>query len=285
MLTLPLVLFAYPAFVHRGSVVEIPILSSTVCSVYDFGARGDGRQDDTAALQAALNACGKGTGGTVVFPKNGTFLSFSLSLPSSARGVALEVVGVLRFNNDTRGWGSNPKACLIISGSDIVLTGGGLVDGQGAAWWPCAKAGCLRPNLVYSDASNLLIKDLTFLNSPNHNLELYSSPQEVMNVSIFAPDSSAAFPSHNTDVGIPPALLTPSLRLKATSFSLTHPIPPSPPFLRALMCMAVLPLFITVLYPWVMIMLLCTQTTLLLKTVGLALGTGRQSARLGKRPI
>jgi polygalacturonase len=43
--------------------------------------------------------------------------------------------------------------------------------------------------------TDLLIRDLTFLDSPNHNLELFASPMEVVNVTIRAPDVV----SHNTD--------------------------------------------------------------------------------------
>ncbi len=36
-------------------------------NVLEFGAKGDGKSKDTAAIQAAVDAAGK-TGGTVVFP-------------------------------------------------------------------------------------------------------------------------------------------------------------------------------------------------------------------------
>ena len=45
-------------------------------NVRDFGARGDGLSLDTAALQAALDACKK-NGGTVAVPK-GIYLTSSL---------------------------------------------------------------------------------------------------------------------------------------------------------------------------------------------------------------
>jgi hypothetical protein len=46
-----------------------------------FGAKGDGKADDTAALQAALDACSKAGGGTVYIP-SGTFNFTKLSLHS-----------------------------------------------------------------------------------------------------------------------------------------------------------------------------------------------------------
>ena len=162
----------------------------------------DGVADDTAALQRAIAACATAAGGTTLLPANGTFLSFGLTVPKAARGFALSVEGVLRFSNDTAKWPKGAPACIVVAGgAHIALVGHGLVDGQGAAWWPCAKAGCQRPDLVLAQSvQDLLIANTTFRDSPNHNLELFASPQELDHVTILAPDSAnVPVPSHNTD--------------------------------------------------------------------------------------
>jgi hypothetical protein len=228
----------------RGRSVSLHIGAPT-CNAFASGAAGDGLTDDTAALQRAINLCSTSSGGTIVLPANGTFLSRALALPSSARGTALRIEGTLRFSNDTKAWGKVPSPCLTLAGADIALLGAGTVDGQGAAWWPCAKAGCARPTLVYSSASNLLVASLRFLNSPNHNLELYSSPQEVAGVTILAPPSTGtANPSHNTDGigeagggGVPTARSKPERALPHSS----HPPPHPPPLLQT--CTAPPPTF------------------------------------------
>jgi polygalacturonase len=189
--------------IHHGLYVHVDV-GDLICNPFDYGAKGDGVSDDTIPLQSAINDCSttSSPGGTVLLPSNGTFLSFELSIPSTARGFALEIEGVLRFSNDTSKWSKSMQGCIVINGgSDIALIGHGLVDGQGAVWWPCAKAGCPRPNLLTAQSvTNLLISNLTFKNSPNHNLELYASPQEVDHVTITAPDSAnVPIPSHNTD--------------------------------------------------------------------------------------
>ncbi|HVW72837.1 MAG TPA: glycoside hydrolase family 28 protein [Rhizomicrobium sp.] len=50
-------------------------------NVYDYGARGDGRTLDTAAINHAIEACAAAGGGTVLLPA-GNFLSFSIRLKS-----------------------------------------------------------------------------------------------------------------------------------------------------------------------------------------------------------
>jgi hypothetical protein len=58
-------------------------------SVVDFGAKGDGKTDDTAAFQKALDAAGKAGGGIVSAPRGNYFFAGHLNIPS---GVALKGV-------------------------------------------------------------------------------------------------------------------------------------------------------------------------------------------------
>ena len=185
---------------YAGLSVQVRVPAQSVCDAFAYGAVGNGVADDTAAVQAALNACA--TGGTTVLPANGSFLTYGLSLPSSAHDFALRVDGRLVFNNNTAAaqW-KGVSACLLLRGASIAMLGSGTVDGQGAAWWPCAKAGCARPGLVTAQGvADLLIANLTFKDSPNHQLELFASPQEVTGVTILAPPSTGSgLLSRNTD--------------------------------------------------------------------------------------
>src|SRR5512140_1086512 len=50
-------------------------------SVQDFGARGDGKSDDTAAFQKALDAAGQAGGGVVYAQRGNYFFAGHLNVP------------------------------------------------------------------------------------------------------------------------------------------------------------------------------------------------------------
>jgi hypothetical protein len=54
-----------------------------ILSVRDFGAKGDGQADDTAAFQKALDAAGKAGGGIVYAPRGNYFFAGHLKVPAA----------------------------------------------------------------------------------------------------------------------------------------------------------------------------------------------------------
>ena len=72
--------------------------SDTVFNVRDFGAKGDGKTSDTAAIQAALDAAGK-VSGTVWFPA-GVYPCHALKAPAH---VTLKADPVWIFHKDLKG--------------------------------------------------------------------------------------------------------------------------------------------------------------------------------------
>jgi len=118
--------------------------SLPLCNVRDFGAAGDGRHKDTAALQAAIDSCAKGGGGTVIVPP-GRYLIGSLSLRSHITldigpGAVLagsEDPADYPLRDNVYGGGRKYLSSLIYADGveDITLTGRGTIDGQGQIWW------------------------------------------------------------------------------------------------------------------------------------------------------
>ena len=58
------------------------LLGAKVYNIRDFGAKGDGKTSDTAALQAAIDACNHDQGGTVLVPA-GVFVIGTTELKSN----------------------------------------------------------------------------------------------------------------------------------------------------------------------------------------------------------
>lgn len=74
-----------------------------VVSVKDFGAVGDGVTDDTAAIQAAINAVAARTyGGTVYFPAGQYAVTTTLTVPAKVSLLG-EAIGVRQGNNQQCG--------------------------------------------------------------------------------------------------------------------------------------------------------------------------------------
>src|SRR5271165_2453707 len=57
-------------------------VSSGNYNVLDYGAKGDGTNNDTAAIQQAVDACVASGGGQVVLPGGKTFLAGAITLGS-----------------------------------------------------------------------------------------------------------------------------------------------------------------------------------------------------------
>lgn len=116
-----------------------------VFDVRAFGATGDGVVLDTPALQATIDACNEGGGGTVVVPA-GRYLTGTLTLKN---GVTIELskgavlAGSTKLEHYPRhkaGFASytdNYTVCSLIyaeNARDIAVRGEGAIDGQGAAF-------------------------------------------------------------------------------------------------------------------------------------------------------
>ena len=191
-----------------------PEANSKVFDVRAYGARGDGIQLDTAAIQKALDACND-TGGKVVFPA-GTYLSQPLvvrtrtTIELAAGATLLASTNQSDFMKVPGDWlkaKSGSDFVPFISGkdlTDVTITGGGVIDGNGMVWWGEAekarqqKSGYTlpRPNLiVINRATHLRMENITLQNSPKfHFVPTECEGVVISNVTVLAPERAA-----NTD--------------------------------------------------------------------------------------
>lgn len=184
-------------------------------NVKDFGARGDGEQDDTSAIQAAIMACPVES--RVLVPA-GTYSVGALFLKSNLL-LELSEGAVLRFHKKDQAlppilpgffesydetdehylgtWEGNPLpmyASLLtgIGLENVTIYGGGCLDGQAsfADWWKeeNRKTMPFRPRLLFlSQSKKITITGITLKNSPSWTLhphfcnELFIGDIQVVN--------------------------------------------------------------------------------------------------------
>jgi polygalacturonase len=178
-------------------VPPLPTIPNGTNIVTSFGAVGDGVTTNTTSIQAAINATSIAGGGTVEIPA-GTYLCGPLTLSNSINlqidaGAMLEMLP----------YGSYPASSDFISGSsvhDIEVTGGGIIDGQGAPWWQAQNntpGGITRPAamIAANACTNVLLQNITIQNSPAGHVGLRSGTINVTvnDINIENP------PSPNTD--------------------------------------------------------------------------------------
>lgn len=178
-----------------------------------FGA-STSSADNTKAIQAALDKAASSGGGMVVIPA-GEWLFGRIRIGSKTvlhlcAGATLKL---LPYSEQTHTL-KDPYICGKSGASDIVIEGESketsIIEGQGGPWWDAVEAkesGLQRGSIIrFSQGQRYLFRNFRIQNAPGTNLTLGQSGKgqhnTVHDVDIYAPDSGASDPSHNTD-GIP----------------------------------------------------------------------------------
>ncbi|KAA3482996.1 polygalacturonase [Gossypium australe] len=111
---------------------------STVFNVLDFGAKGDGKSDDTKAFQDTWAAACKVEASTVVVPAEFVFLvgPISFSGPYCQANIVFQLDGTIIAPTDARPWGKGLLQWLEFTKlKGIAIQGKGIIDGRGSGWW------------------------------------------------------------------------------------------------------------------------------------------------------
>ena len=181
--------------------------SSASCDPRAHGAKGDGVSKDTAAIQAAIDACAKQGGGTIQLTP-GTYLSAPIVLKSNIT-LQLDKGATLLGSADHADYPAKtefrePGLQSLVSATDaanVAITGEGVIDGAGETWWEMARsiknAGVMgsdhpRPRLVVFDhCKHVRIEGVTIQNSPMWQVVPYYSDDVIIrNVKVLAPARS-----------------------------------------------------------------------------------------------
>ncbi|HEY6464866.1 MAG TPA: glycosyl hydrolase family 28-related protein, partial [Candidatus Acidoferrales bacterium] len=127
-------------------------LGTRTYNIRDFGAKGDGATLDTPALQAAIDACNKDQGGTVLVPAGvfviGTvelksnvrlFLAATGKLLGSADGKQYHAADAIPLSGDSTLNDGNVGLIFAIKAENVTIEGPGTIDGQGAQFHSPAR--------------------------------------------------------------------------------------------------------------------------------------------------
>jgi len=182
-------------------------------NVQENGALGDGQTLDSPAIQSVIDTCASRGGGTVYLPAGrylagSLFLRDNITLHLDSGAVILGSENPADFpivHNRWEGKHQDTYAPLIAGQNlnNVSVTGRGMIDGQGSIWWQAKKDDGLaypRPRLIgFSDCTNVLIEDITAVNSPSWTI----NPVHCQNVNIRGVTITNPADSPNTD-GINP---------------------------------------------------------------------------------
>lgn len=125
-----------------GMMAGAACLSAANVNVMDFGAKGDGKSDDAAAIQRAIDECWKTGGGEVRLPAGHVFMAGPLHLKSDI-DLHLEPNAVLQANPDESIYkesafrANEGEGMMWISGDglkNISISGTGRIDGNAVAF-------------------------------------------------------------------------------------------------------------------------------------------------------
>lgn len=210
---------------------EPPIFSDNTFNILDYGAKEN--DDITEPLKVAINNCSAAGGGKVVVPCG----SFKCGPIHFKDNVNLHLSKGSKIEFVTDFYAYLPVVYGTIAGNrvysvshflyaykckNIAITGSGIFDGNGHAWWPMkhhqpgmqdlvkkGKAGVpvkervydkpedgVRPRMCqFVECENVLIEGVTFINSPSWTVHpAWCKNITVRNLTIKSPQNS-----HNTD--------------------------------------------------------------------------------------
>src|SRR5579859_703408 len=168
-----------------------------VYDIRDFGAKGDGKTLDTAALQTAIDTCNREQGGTVLVPAGvypiGTVelkSNVTLHLAAQAKllgtddGKQYNAANAIPLHGDSTLEDGNVGLLFAVNAENVTVEGPGTIDGQGAQFLSPAKgapspAGITGPHrpyhLLFYRCRNLTVQNIFLKDSAFHSVRIIQS--------------------------------------------------------------------------------------------------------------
>ncbi len=155
-----------------GLPANIRLSDGNIYDVRKYGAAGDGKKDDAAAIQKAIDECAQNGGGMVLL-HNGTFFSggivfrSNVELHISSTAVLVASEDISKHNSDHKFDHGEPVRSFIHGDGchHIAITGSGKIEGQGHLF-EAGGSYSVRPLLIQLRAcTDVRIRDILLSNS------------------------------------------------------------------------------------------------------------------------
>jgi hypothetical protein len=165
-------------------------------NVLNYGAVGDGKALDTAAINQAMEACGKAGGGQVLLPP-GRYLSGTIHLRShvtlylAAGATLVGTTNLAEYQHPTvpsfmpeARWGKWHRGLLLGEGlENVTIAGPGVIDGN-KVFDPTGEERMRGPHtIVFVNCRGFTLRDISIIDSANYGVFFQVSDEvEVRNV-------------------------------------------------------------------------------------------------------
>ncbi|GAB4842059.1 hypothetical protein Ancab_012019 [Ancistrocladus abbreviatus] len=178
------------------------IRASRVINVNQFGAKGNGVDDDTEAFSNAWKlACSLSPRATIVIPNGNIYLVQPIDFIGPCRAkVTLRILGTIVAPKDPDAWyGLNTQKWLYFHGvKHLTVEGEGTINGKGEEWWarsckvnasnPCHHA----PTAVrFHRCMDLKVRGIKVVDSQQMHMSFYGCTRvKVSKIEVIAPAAS-----------------------------------------------------------------------------------------------
>ncbi|KAF7018508.1 hypothetical protein CFC21_031791 [Triticum aestivum] len=165
----------------------------------NFGAEGNGTNDDTKALMAAWKAaCGASGTVTLLIPPGTYYIGpTKFHGPCKASAITFLLQGTLKAATDLRRFGNDWIEFGWVKDLTVAGQNNAIINGQGAASWPFNKCpirkDCkvLPTSVLFVNNQNTVVRDIKSVNSKFFHIALLQSKNmKLINIQINAPVNS-----------------------------------------------------------------------------------------------
>ncbi|HMD55085.1 MAG TPA: glycosyl hydrolase family 28 protein, partial [Phycisphaerae bacterium] len=176
---------------------DLNMTGARVYNIRDFGAKGDGQASDTAAVQAAINACSKDQGGTVLVPA-GAFVIGTIEMKSnitlhiaaggkflgSANAKEYYGADAIPLRGDSTLGDGNFGLIFGANLQNVTIEGPGMIDGQGHLFHAAVRGGHTPIGLggdhrvhllLFYRCENLVVRNIRLFESGYHCVRIIES--------------------------------------------------------------------------------------------------------------